>query len=119
MTYRTPLLPRNPAPKASPRTTGTGTRGRPVTKLFTIEEVAETLNVSSRTVRRLIEFGCSTSTPAWAPCSHRRWRSRDVSRREPQRLSAGPLESHRDLICHVFWHCREYYQVVQISVTVC
>ena len=57
MTYRTPILPRNPAPKASSRTTGTGTRGRPVTKLFTIEEVAETLNVSSRTVRRLIESG--------------------------------------------------------------
>ena len=57
MTYRTPLLARNPAPKASPRTTGTGPRGRPVIKLFTIEEVAETLNVSSRTVRRLIESG--------------------------------------------------------------
>ena len=57
MTSRTPLLARNPAPKASPRTTGTGPRGRPVIKLFTIEEVAETLNVSSRTVRRLIESG--------------------------------------------------------------
>ena len=57
MTYRTPLLARNPARKASPRTTGTGPRGRPVIKLFTIEEVAETLNVSSRTVRRLIESG--------------------------------------------------------------
>ena len=57
MTYRTPILPRSPAPKASSRTTGTGTRGRPVIKLFTIEEVAETLNVSSRTVRRLIESG--------------------------------------------------------------
>ena len=57
MTYRTPILPRNPAPKVSSRTTGTGSRGRPVIKLFTIEEVAETLNVSSRTVRRLIEFG--------------------------------------------------------------
>jgi excisionase family DNA binding protein len=57
MTYRTPLLARNPAPKASVRTTDAGTRGRPITKLFTIEEVAETLNVSSRTVRRLIESG--------------------------------------------------------------
>ena len=57
MTYRTSLLARNPAPKTSPRTTGTGTRGRPITRLFTIEEVAETLNVSSRTVRRLIESG--------------------------------------------------------------
>ena len=109
MTYRTPLLARNPAPKASPRTTGTGPRGRPVIKLFTIEEVAETLNVSSRTVRRLIEFGCSTGTPAWAPCSHRRWRSRDVSRREPQRLSVVRSSSHRGLICHVFLRCREYY----------
>jgi excisionase family DNA binding protein len=57
MTYRTPILPPNPAPKVASRTTGTGTPGRPATKLFTIEEVAETLNVSSRTVRRLIESG--------------------------------------------------------------
>jgi len=55
MTYRTPLFARNPA--GGSRTTGTGPRGRPVIKLFTIEEVAETLNVSSRTVRRLIESG--------------------------------------------------------------
>lgn len=57
MIYRTPILPQNPAPQAGSRTTGTGTRGRPVTKLFTIEEVAESLNVSSRTVRRLIDSG--------------------------------------------------------------
>ena len=57
MTYRTPILPRNTAPQAGSGTTGTGTRRRPVTKLFTIEEVAESLNVSSRTVRRLIDSG--------------------------------------------------------------
>jgi excisionase family DNA binding protein len=57
MAYRTPILPRNSAPKAGARTAGAETRGRPVIKLFTIEEVAETLNVSSRTVRRLIESG--------------------------------------------------------------
>jgi excisionase family DNA binding protein len=39
------------------RTTGAGTRGRPVTRLRTIAEAAELLNVSPRTVRRLIESG--------------------------------------------------------------
>jgi excisionase family DNA binding protein len=34
-----------------------GTAGRPVTKLRTIDETAELLNVSPRTVRRLIESG--------------------------------------------------------------
>ncbi len=37
------------------RTTSAGTRGRPVTKLRTIDETAELFNTSSRTVRRLIE----------------------------------------------------------------
>ena len=53
------MTSRNSSPSRPPvsRTTGTGTPGRPATKLFTIEEVAETFNVSSRTVRRLIDSG--------------------------------------------------------------
>jgi excisionase family DNA binding protein len=42
---------------AAPRTTGTSVHGRPVTRLRTIDEAAELLNVSPRTVRRLIESG--------------------------------------------------------------
>lgn len=37
--------------------TGTGVRGRSITRLRTIDEAAELLNVSPRTVRRLIESG--------------------------------------------------------------
>lgn len=55
MTYRTSNPPRSPASTAASRTTGTGVRGRPVTRLRTIDEAAELLNVSPRTVRRLIE----------------------------------------------------------------
>jgi len=39
-----------PPPKA-------GMRGRPISKLRTIDETAEILNVSTRTVRRLIDSG--------------------------------------------------------------
>jgi excisionase family DNA binding protein len=56
MTYRTSNPPRSPASTAASRTTGTGVRGRPV-RLHTIDETAELLNVSPRTVRRLIEAG--------------------------------------------------------------
>jgi excisionase family DNA binding protein len=47
----------NPAQRRSASLTGAGTRSRPLTKLRTINETAEILNVSSRTVRRLIESG--------------------------------------------------------------
>jgi excisionase family DNA binding protein len=57
MTPRTSNPPRSPTSKAASRTTGTGVRGRPVTRLRTIDEAAELLNVSPRTVRRLIEAG--------------------------------------------------------------
>jgi excisionase family DNA binding protein len=57
MTPRTSNPPRSPTSKAASRTTGTGVRGRPVTRLRTIDETAELLNVSPRTVRRLIEAG--------------------------------------------------------------
>lgn len=36
---------------------GPGTRARPVTQLRTIDEIAELLSVSQRTVRRLIKSG--------------------------------------------------------------
>ena len=56
MTPRTSNPPRSPTSKAASRTTGTGVRGRPV-RLHTIDEIAELLNLSPRTVRRLIEAG--------------------------------------------------------------
>jgi excisionase family DNA binding protein len=57
MTPRTSNPPRSPTSKAASRTTGTGVRGRPVTRLRTIDEAAELLNVSPRTARRLVEAG--------------------------------------------------------------
>jgi excisionase family DNA binding protein len=42
---------------AASRTTSTGTQTRPVTRLRTIDEVAELLNVSPRSVRRFIVSG--------------------------------------------------------------
>lgn len=55
MTSRTSKPPQSVLSKAD--TTGTGVRGRPLTRLRTIDEAAELLNVSPRTVRRLIELG--------------------------------------------------------------
>jgi|HubBroStandDraft_3_1064219.scaffolds.fasta_scaffold1094337_2 excisionase family DNA binding protein len=40
-----------------PRNAGAGMLGRPVSKLRTIDDTAEILNTSSRTVRRLIASG--------------------------------------------------------------
>jgi excisionase family DNA binding protein len=47
---------RNSSPQRSPASS-TGTPGRPLTKLRTIDEAAEIFSVSPRTVRRLIESG--------------------------------------------------------------
>ena len=47
---------KKPASKRAVHTIGTA-RVRPVTKLRTIDEVAELLNASTRTVRRLIASG--------------------------------------------------------------
>jgi excisionase family DNA binding protein len=55
MTSRTSNPPGGPASNRASQTIGAGTLGRPVTKLLTIDEAAEVLNVSPRTVRRLIE----------------------------------------------------------------
>jgi excisionase family DNA binding protein len=49
--------PRSPAPATASRTIGTGFRARPLAKLRTINEAAELLNISPRTVRRFIESG--------------------------------------------------------------
>jgi excisionase family DNA binding protein len=57
MTSRRSNPPRSPASTTAPWTTGTGLRARPVTRLRTIDEAAGLLNVSPRTVRRLIESG--------------------------------------------------------------
>ena len=72
MSYRTSNPPRSRASKAASRTTGTGTRDRPVTlsvnvadgrrhhglpKCYAITSVAEALDVSTRTVRRWIANG--------------------------------------------------------------
>jgi hypothetical protein len=46
MTSRTSNSPRSPMPKAD--TTGTAVRGRPLTRLRTIDEAADLLNVSPR-----------------------------------------------------------------------
>jgi excisionase family DNA binding protein len=57
MTPRISHWPRRPAPTTASRTTGAGFRGPPITRLRTIDEAAELLNVSARTVRRLIDSG--------------------------------------------------------------
>jgi excisionase family DNA binding protein len=57
MTTGTSKLPQSPASTAASRNGGTGAQGRLVTKLRTIDEAAELLNVSPRTVRRLAESG--------------------------------------------------------------
>jgi excisionase family DNA binding protein len=49
--------PRSPTSETGSRTTGTGVRGRPLTRLRTIDETAALLNLSPRSVRRLIESG--------------------------------------------------------------
>jgi excisionase family DNA binding protein len=56
MTRRSSNPPRRPTSRSASRT-GAGTPGRPLTRLRTIEETAELLNVSPRTVRRLIDSG--------------------------------------------------------------
>ena len=57
MTRRTSNPPLRPTSRSASWTTGSGTRGRPLTKLRTIKETGELLNVSPRTVRRLIDSG--------------------------------------------------------------
>jgi excisionase family DNA binding protein len=74
MTYQTSKRQKRPASTAASRTTGTGTRDRPVTmsvnvadgrrhhgralpKYYPIKAVAEALDVSPRTVRRWIANG--------------------------------------------------------------
>jgi excisionase family DNA binding protein len=49
--------PNRSASRSAASTNGGGTRARPLTKLRTIGETANLLNVSPRTVRRLIDSG--------------------------------------------------------------
>jgi excisionase family DNA binding protein len=55
MTCRNSNPPQNSVSRATLHIARTDARGRPPTKLRTIEETAEFWNVSPRTVRRLIE----------------------------------------------------------------
>jgi excisionase family DNA binding protein len=45
------------APHSASQISAIGKRGRPLTKLRTIDETAELLSVSAKTVRRLIDSG--------------------------------------------------------------
>lgn len=55
MTYRNP--PQKFDSRTTPHIAGTGRRGRPITKLRTIDETADLFNTSTRTIRRLIDSG--------------------------------------------------------------
>lgn len=57
MTSRTSRPSQSPASNAASHISAIGTRGRPITKLRTIDETAELFNTSTRTVRRLIDSG--------------------------------------------------------------
>jgi excisionase family DNA binding protein len=57
MTSRTSKRPKNATREPSLGATAFLTRGRPLTKLRTIEDTAELLSVSPRTVQRLIKSG--------------------------------------------------------------
>jgi len=57
MTYRNPNPPQKSHSRGTPHVAGTGGRGRPISKLRTIDETAEIFNTSTRTVRRLIDSG--------------------------------------------------------------
>jgi excisionase family DNA binding protein len=57
MTSRTSRPSRSPASNAASYISAIGTRGRPLTKLRTIDKTAKLLNTSTRTVRRLIDSG--------------------------------------------------------------
>jgi excisionase family DNA binding protein len=57
MNHRSSKLPRRSISKAPSHTFDAAMRRRPLTPLRTIDETAEILNTSSRTVRRLIGSG--------------------------------------------------------------
>jgi excisionase family DNA binding protein len=57
MTSRSSNRRQRSSSNAASRTAGISVHGRPVTRLRTIDEAADLLNVSPRTVRRLIEAG--------------------------------------------------------------
>lgn len=57
MNHRSSKPPRRSASNAPSHTSGAATQRRPLTRLRTINETAEILNTSSRTVRRFIDSG--------------------------------------------------------------
>jgi excisionase family DNA binding protein len=57
MSRRTSNPPQSARTRAASHATGVGVSDRPLSRLRTIDEAAELLNVSPRTVRRLIESG--------------------------------------------------------------
>jgi excisionase family DNA binding protein len=57
MTRRSSNPPQRTTSRSASRTTCTGTRGRPVAQLLTVDETAALFNTSTRTVRRLIDSG--------------------------------------------------------------
>ncbi len=57
MPHRRCPPPQSREARAAPRTTDTSPEGRPVTKLHTIAEVADSLGISARSVRRLVASG--------------------------------------------------------------
>ena len=57
MNRRAPNPTRRVTPNPASRITVTGMRGRPVSKLHTMEEVGEILGLSKRSVQRLVATG--------------------------------------------------------------
>ena len=86
MTSRTSRPSQSPASNAASHISAIGTRGRPITKLRTIDETAELFNTSTRTVRRTHRLGCTASAPPGTLRSHFGSGYRGIPRRESQRL---------------------------------
>lgn len=57
MTSRTTKPTKGSASRSTSGTNGSSARARPLTKLRTINETADLLNISPRTVRRLVDLG--------------------------------------------------------------
>jgi excisionase family DNA binding protein len=85
-TRRTSNLRRRRASKKASRITSTGLRVRPVTKLRTVDEPAELLGVSKRTVQRLIDSGALRAHYVGRAVRISDADRRGISRRELQRL---------------------------------
>jgi len=99
---------KSPAFNTASRTIVSSGRGRPIGKLRTIDEAAEVLNTSSRTVRRLIESGALQVHRIgiiWFAFQTPRFRHFST---KPAAIEPCHFRSHTVLICHLFLGCREY-----------